>query len=193
MGFPNAAINALIGDLCRIAYLPYVSGERGGNSHAKAINFTEKSGAKTVPARGTAAPPAIPPQPQGWGLSRRRLMTSDHRESQLQMILCLGAEGGSISLYGIQQVEQGQWTFFLETDERTFLDILSAEDAEGLELFWRSEDLKSWDEALDLLNDRYPNWPLLSFIEVHPDFKDRLFAAARQRLYDRSIRKRSRP
>lgn len=120
-------------------------------------------------------------------------MTSDHRESQLQMILCLGAEGGSISLYGIQQVEQGQWTFFLETDERTFLDILSAEDAEGLELFWRSEDLKSWDEALDLLNDRYPNWPLLSFIEVHPDFKDRLFAAARQRLYDRSIRKRSRP
>ena len=35
---------------------------------------TEKSGAETVPARGTAAPSAIPPRPKGRGLSRRRLM-----------------------------------------------------------------------------------------------------------------------
>ncbi len=89
MRFPNSAINALIGDLCRVSYLLYISGERGGDSHAKAADLTQNSGAKTVPIEGTAAPSAIPPRREHRGLSRRTLMIQAKfslEESQLRFL-----------------------------------------------------------------------------------------------------------
>lgn len=117
-------------------------------------------------------------------------MTSHNRENQSQTILVLGAEGGSIALHGIQQSDGKAWEFFIETNEAATLDMLSEEDAEGLEAVWRSAPLQSWAEAIDLLNRRYQVWPLLEFCFVHPDFKDRLFAAARQRIYEGNLSRR---
>lgn len=83
------------------------------------------------------------------------------------VILEVVAEGGSIVLYGLQASDT--WRFSLE-----FIRV-EPDDGEAL--------VDSWDGALTLL-DRYP-WPLLTPVRVHPDFRDRILVAVRERLSSR--------
>ena len=84
-------------------------------------------------------------------------------------LLEVGGEGGDIGLFGFQTPE-GEWRFFRETNEHALMDLLSPEEAEGLELSSKSETVSSWEEAVRIM-DRYP-WPTLYPLYVHPAFVD---------------------
>jgi len=74
-----------------------------------------------------------------------------------EIIVDLGAEGGSVTLYGFR-TERG-WLFSMETSE---LD----------ECPQRSGVVDTWPAALNLL-DKYP-WVSLFPISVHPDFRKKI-------------------
>lgn len=86
-----------------------------------------------------------------------------------QLILKVGAEGGSICLYR-RKVENGEWQFLHETNERALTDILSNEDRDGLSFYSKTEPVTGWHNALEILS-RYP-WPCLCPLYVHQEFRD---------------------
>src|SRR6266478_4551080 len=94
--------------------------------------------------------------------------------NEFEVIIELGAEGGSLALHGIR-TEQG-WLF-----SRHLVDWTPELINEG-RIQGKSTCVDSWDAALCLL-DQYP-WYKLSPIVIHPDFKDRIWVAVQQRLHD---------
>jgi len=80
-----------------------------------------------------------------------------------EKIVEVGADGGSISLFGWQD-DKSEWHFLRETDERTLMGMMPEEDRNSC----TSESVVGWDEGLKLLN-RYP-WLFLYPLYVHPDF-----------------------
>ncbi|MGB8259478.1 MAG: hypothetical protein WCE75_03975 [Terracidiphilus sp.] len=120
---------------------------------------------------GVREPPAADPKPT---------LTDDldtepeyHTETGKQMtgetILELGAEGGSLTLFGNRDAA-GQWRFWTQTDETTMIDLLDGEDLSGLgSLDNTSAPVYSLHEALALL-DKYP-WYRLTPLQVHPEFR----------------------
>jgi hypothetical protein len=89
----------------------------------------------------------------------------------LSVVLC---EGGSIALFGWMG-EDGKWHFLRETDEGTLMDMMSKDDQEGLCFFSKTEAVTGWIEALKLFN-KYPSWPCMFPLFVHPEFADRVSA-----------------
>jgi hypothetical protein len=77
-----------------------------------------------------------------------------------QVILQLGAEGGSITLYGME-TERG-WLFSRNVSDWTRIQH-------------KSPVVDSWDAAVDLL-DQYP-WQRLSPLMIHPEFSERIWSA----------------
>lgn len=88
-----------------------------------------------------------------------------------QVIVEIGAEGGSLILFGIES--PGGWRFRVETDESGMLD-----DEEILELPVRPW-VATWHGALEQL-DSYP-WTQLYPLTVHPEFSDLVFQALHAR------------
>ncbi len=88
-----------------------------------------------------------------------------------QVIVEVGAEGGSLTLYGIQSAEG--WQFRVETNEAALVDDEDMPD--HTERPW----VTTWRSALKQL-DSYP-WPQLYPLEVHPDFRGRVFKALQTR------------
>jgi hypothetical protein len=89
-----------------------------------------------------------------------------------EVIIEVGAEGGSITLYGLP-TDQG-WVFSRKVIDQT---------PELIDEDWiktNSDCFHSWEAALKLL-DRYP-WPKLYPISVHPDFRERIWSAVQERL-----------
>jgi hypothetical protein len=89
-----------------------------------------------------------------------------------EVIIELGAEGGSLALYGFR-TERG-WSFTMEVIDRT--PEFTAEDP----IQKKSGVVDSWDAALELL-DQYP-WAKLSPISIHHDFEQHIWAAVQERL-----------
>ncbi len=88
--------------------------------------------------------------------------------STRETILEVGAEGGSLFLYGSKDTT-GQWRFWTQTDESTFADALDKDDIVAPECLVRaSASVSSIQDALVLL-DQYP-WFCLTPLEVHPEF-----------------------
>lgn len=88
-----------------------------------------------------------------------------------QVIVEVGSEGGSLSLYGIQSPEG--WQFKVETSEAALVDD---ENDPGMpERPW----VATWRSALKQL-DGYP-WTQLYPLSVHPDFRDKVFKALQTR------------
>jgi len=89
-----------------------------------------------------------------------------------QVILEVAAEGGSIVLEG-KKVD-GEWRFRRSVTDwtPTLLDEPGTEH--------QSEEARSWAHAMSLL-DRY-SWPRLTPRHVHPEFRERVLAAATERL-----------
>ncbi len=101
--------------------------------------------------------------------------------SNLQVILKIGAEGGSIAILG-QRSGLGNWKFFMETDETAMADLLSGEDRSSLghrDFNRQSGIVDNFDDALKMI-DRYP-WHKLCPLKVHSDFQDRVLAEVERR------------
>lgn len=82
-------------------------------------------------------------------------------------ILAIGAEGGSLTIFG-ERSTSGAWSFFLHVDETATCDLLDEEDQQWLEPRSTSPRVHSFDAAIALL-DKYP-WFRLCLMEVHPEF-----------------------
>jgi hypothetical protein len=89
-------------------------------------------------------------------------------EESSEVILKIGAEGGSNTLNGIPHGTE--WRYFTSVNE----SVLSGEFDE---LGSRRDPgcVDSWDAALRLV-DRYP-WHRLYAVAVHPQFKERVWSA----------------
>jgi hypothetical protein len=105
------------------------------------------------------------------------------------VIIEAGFEGGSMAMLGIRTANR--WRFRIVTDEGTMFDLLSDEDRAGtIPSDFRSESdwVNSWEAALALLNERR-HWHMMSADQVHPDFRQRIWAAVQDR-FDREEARR---
>lgn len=89
-----------------------------------------------------------------------------------QMILEVGAEGGSIALFGHED-ETSNWEFWTSTDDSSFY-MLSEEDQEGLSPSTTSTKVNALSAALKQL-DRYP-WHKLHPISLHSEFNQQVLS-----------------
>lgn len=91
-----------------------------------------------------------------------------------EVILQVGADGGSISLLGTRN-PAGTWRFTSETNESFHADLLSEEEREGLSFDSRDGSVGTFPEAVNLLK-KYP-WYRLYPLKVHPEFRQSVFDA----------------
>ena len=96
------------------------------------------------------------------------------KKNQQELILKVGAMGGSISIWSIN-AKGGTRSFVVKTDERTLKEFMDEEDAEGIEFESETRQLHSFADALAALGD-YP-WHELYPMFVHQDFMDPVLAA----------------
>jgi hypothetical protein len=99
-------------------------------------------------------------------------------------ILELGAEGGSLTLLGTES-SKGLWQFRLNRNEVAIFDALSEEDRTESATS-DSEVVKSWSEAIELLN-RYEVWHRLFPLIVHQDFEARIIFEVKSRGGDEAV------
>jgi hypothetical protein len=91
-----------------------------------------------------------------------------------EVIIEVGAEGGSITLYGIRT--ERSWFF-----ARKVIEIdLTGELFDDERIDKKSDAVDSWEAALKLL-DQYP-WSELYPISIHPDFRQQVWIAVQERL-----------
>jgi len=96
-----------------------------------------------------------------------------------ETILELGAEGGSLTLFGSKD-DAGHWRFWTQTDESTMNYLLDEEDLRGLgSLVHTSESVCSLPEAFVLL-DKYP-WHWMIPLQVHPEFRAVILSEVQKR------------
>lgn len=108
-------------------------------------------------------------------------------KNKSEVILKLGAEGGSITLFGIKNAED-EWEFTFETNQVVLFDLLLEEGRIGMgSPISRFPPVIAWSEALEFLNSRYEYWYKLWPITVHPEFKDRILVEARNRAGEKGL------
>jgi hypothetical protein len=88
-----------------------------------------------------------------------------------EIIVEIGAEGGSITLFGVR--DGVKWRYHMSVADWTPELI----DQERLQ--HDSDGAFSWEGALRLL-DRYP-WQALSRVRVHPEFRKKIWTAVQKR------------
>ncbi len=89
-------------------------------------------------------------------------------------ILRVGAAGGHLEVVGAK--DHSGWKFQVRTDESTLVGLLTDEDAAGLSPRTAGPWVRSWDEALDQLQTRYPHWRRLDPLHVEPAFRNQIVA-----------------
>jgi hypothetical protein len=89
-------------------------------------------------------------------------------------VLKVGGEGGDITLLG-QDNGDDVWKYKLTTDETTLMDILSEEDAEGMDFTSTSPIIEDWDSIIQLFGKKYPYWMNMYPLECHPLFRERVW------------------
>ena len=113
--------------------------------------------------------PANSVQTHDSGVNSNFAPASQEEQLAVQTILELGAEGGSLNLFGNRDAA-GQWRFWTQTDGTTMNELLDEEDLRGLgSLVKTSESVSSLPEAFALL-DKY-QWRGLTPLQVHPEFR----------------------
>lgn len=90
-----------------------------------------------------------------------------------EIVLKVGAEGGTLTL--MRATDAGkQYHFWMECNESTLSDFLvDGEQIDADDLRSKSGVVDSLEEAFRLL-DRYPYWPSLFPLEVHPDLRSEI-------------------
>lgn len=91
-----------------------------------------------------------------------------------ELILEVGAAGGSISLWSIN-TKDGKRSFIVTTDESTLQEFMDEEDAKGISFKSKSARLDTFDDALVALG-KYP-WYRLHPLFVHNDFEKLVLSA----------------
>lgn len=96
-----------------------------------------------------------------------------------EIVLKIGAEGGSLTILRERVVEQG-WRFRVELNETTLYDMLSEEDQRGMraEDFARFEYAQTFQEALGRI-EKY-QWFRLYPLQVHPEYLDAVLSEVRK-------------
>jgi hypothetical protein len=97
---------------------------------------------------------------------------------ELEVIVEIAAEGGSITLFG-QRQSANDWRFRRCVGDHT-PTFLSHDDGGGASINHSSGWVSSWAEAIALL-DKYL-WVMLAGQVVHPEFRERVWAEAMRRL-----------
>jgi hypothetical protein len=87
-----------------------------------------------------------------------------------QVIIELGAEGGSLTLMGNLAVDEAD-SFWLNAYDCSF-NTLPDENVPPSTTV--SSRVSTWDDAMALL-DAYPYWTKFYPLAIHPDFKEKLF------------------
>jgi hypothetical protein len=95
--------------------------------------------------------------------------------SESNLILEIGAEGGSIKVLGRTNTE-GVAEYSVQLRDQT-LTYLTADEA-GQEICRDFAWTESWDTVIKTLG-RWP-WPMLYPLYVHPDFRERVLSAVQQ-------------
>jgi hypothetical protein len=93
-----------------------------------------------------------------------------------ELVLGVGAELGSIELLGTRAARG--WLFHTSIKDQSIW-LLNEEDRGDLVSQHASEWVDSWEAALALL-DKYP-WHRLHPLAVHPEFKQKIWAAVQER------------
>jgi hypothetical protein len=99
-------------------------------------------------------------------------------KEQSEVILEVGAEGGTLTIFGKRNLK-GDWQFVINRDETALYEMLSEEDQDDIIACERSNYVSSFDEALKLF-DSYP-WYSFYPLKVHPDFLDRVLLEVTKR------------
>jgi hypothetical protein len=90
-----------------------------------------------------------------------------------EIILKVGAEGGSLTLLRARNAGK-EYHFWMDCDETSLSDFLvDGDQIAANDLRSRSGVVSSLEEAFRLL-DRYPYWPSLVPLEVHPDLRSEI-------------------
>jgi hypothetical protein len=97
--------------------------------------------------------------------------------NESEVIIEIGADGGSVTLYGIR-TKRG-WCFSRETIDCGLVLI-----DEGPTIQHNTDIVDSWEAALELL-DQYP-WVTLYPISIHPEFRYKLWVAVQERLQNKT-------
>jgi hypothetical protein len=108
------------------------------------------------------------------------LLVSDNiaERTQREVVLEVGAEGGSITLVRERHGEE-DWKFWVHTDESSMADLLDDDDLAGMgSLSSKTSGVHAFSDAMTLL-DGYP-WITLAPLYVHPDFLDFVLAQVRK-------------
>lgn len=87
------------------------------------------------------------------------------------IILKVGAEGGSLTIYGLRTKDGGLFSEEVIDQTPGFIDEPLTQPL--------SESLQEWDPVLQHLN-RYP-WHRLYPLQVHPEFGNRVYEAVQDR------------
>jgi guanosine-3',5'-bis(diphosphate) 3'-pyrophosphohydrolase len=93
-----------------------------------------------------------------------------------EIILQVGAEGGSLTLYGFRTA--GGWLFSLSLYDCA--PLLLDEGEPATQRTWPR--VTSWTDAIALL-DAYPLWPEFHPLAVHPDFRKLVWNEVESRLH----------
>lgn len=89
-----------------------------------------------------------------------------------EIIIGVGAEGGSLTLWG-RRFQEHSWEFWISIDETAAFELLDEEDQQGLGAAVSvSNRVTSFFEAISLFNTR--PWYRLTPVVVHPGFRDEI-------------------
>lgn len=96
-----------------------------------------------------------------------------------ETILEVGAEGGTLTLFGSRSAD-GQWRFWTHTNESNYRELLDEADLRGSgSLVNTSESVSSLIEALALL-ERH-QWHRMMPLQIHPEFRTAILSEAQKR------------
>jgi hypothetical protein len=96
------------------------------------------------------------------------------KKNRQELILQVGAAGGSISLWSVG-TKDGTRSFVVERDESTLKDLLPEEDTEVIAFKSKTAPLHSFADAMVALGPY--RWHLLYPMFVHQDFREPVLAA----------------
>jgi hypothetical protein len=102
--------------------------------------------------------------------------------SRAELLLQIGAEGGSIAIYGRQEGDRTQYRVGIVDQTLTFLN----DDEAGEEIRSDSGWLNTWEEAVARIG-RWP-WPNLYPNFVHPSIRDAVWKAVLEYSDAKSVR-----
>ena len=120
---------------------------------------------------GATPPGCVVKTAKKWVKKCRAKGGKTNQEPMQQIILEVGADGGSITLLGVES--NGAWQFKVTTGEAALVDDVDTDDLPQRP--W----VTSWEDALTQL-DRY-QWARLYPLSVHPDFRTRIMNAVKDR------------